>query len=142
LKGKIFWLSASGMIIINIFLTNHLYTTLLQYQAGSQAGRFIYSHSIPANDVVIYKMDDPLNSIQFYAQGSITSIETFPQMKNRNYMLTMDPGLKSLKENGYQYDVVQSGESFKVSELTGPFLNPKTRKAEVKNYYLIKLKRP
>ncbi len=51
LKGKIFWLSASGIILVNIFLTNHVYTTLLQYQAGSQLGRFIRIHAIKGNEV-------------------------------------------------------------------------------------------
>jgi 4-amino-4-deoxy-L-arabinose transferase-like glycosyltransferase len=141
LKGKLFWLSAGGMVIINIFLTNHMYSTLLDYQAGSQSGKFIHSHSIVPENVAIYKMDDPLNSIQFYAQGSIISIDTLPQLESREYVLTMEPGIKSLSANGYKFDVAMQAESFKVSELTLPFLNPKTRATEVKKYYLVKLRK-
>lgn len=138
--ARFFWLSASGMAFVNIVLTNHMYTTLLQYQAGSQAGKYIHAHNIPTSEVAIFKMDDPLNSIQFYAQGSIVSIDTLPQLQSRKYVLTMNPGLQRLKEGNYKYDVLYRNVSFKVSELTLPFLNPKTRHNEVKEYYLVRLK--
>lgn len=142
LKGRFFWLSACGMTIVNIFLTNHMYPTLLQYQAGSQAGKYIYRRGIPATDVAIYKMDDPLNAIQFYAQNSIVSIDTLPQLQNRKYVLTMEPGLKSIEKYGYAYVILMQKDCFKVSELTGPFLNPATRSNEVKRYYLVRIGKP
>ena len=140
LTGKLLWLSAAGITIVNLFLTNHLYPTLLQYQAGSQAGQYIHSHNITTTDVGIFKMDDPLNSIQFYAQGTVTIVDTITQLRDQHYLLTMDAGLQQLKENGYQYDIALQRQLFKVSELTGPFMYPPTRHNEVRNYYLVRLK--
>jgi 4-amino-4-deoxy-L-arabinose transferase-like glycosyltransferase len=140
LKGKILWLSASAMIIINIFLNNHVYPTLLQYQAGSQAGRYIHAQSIPSSEIAQYKMEDPLNAIHFYAQEIITGIDTLRDIGNKKYILTMDRGLNSIKQNGYAFDIVKQGPLFKVSMLTPEFINPKTRSTEVKNYYLVHLK--
>ncbi len=140
LKGKLFWLPAAGMIVVNIFLTNFFYHTLLHYQAGSQAGRYIRSNNIDPKDVGIFKVDDPLNSVQFYANGTIKGVDTLTQLQQTKYLLTMDAGLESLKRNGYSYTIMFSGDSYKVSELTLPFLNPNTRGSETKKYYIVKVK--
>ena len=140
LKGKLFWLSAGAMIIVNFFLTNHVYYTLLQYQCGSQAGRYIHSQSILPDEIAQYKMEDPINSIHFYSQGVVSGIDTLSGIHNRKYILTMDKGLNDLKQNGYAFDIVKQGGLFKVSELTPAFINPKTRAGALKNYYLVKLK--
>jgi len=140
LKGKIFWRTASAIIIVNIFLTNVVYTTLLTYQLGSHTGRYIHAHNIPPADIAIYKVNDPLNSLDFYACDTIRGIDTSTDLNGCKYLLTMDQGLAELKANSQAYDMVFQGEAFKVSELTPEFLNPKTRTKEVKNYYLVKLK--
>jgi len=140
LKGKIFWLPAIGMVIVNIFLTNHVYPTLLTYQAGSQLGRGIKYRSIPSDSVIIYKMDDPLNSINFYAQALIPATDTIIGIKNKKYVITMDNGLNSLLRNGYALDTIKYGPSFKISQLTPEFVNPATRNKATRNYYLLRLK--
>jgi 4-amino-4-deoxy-L-arabinose transferase-like glycosyltransferase len=140
LAGKLLWLPASGLIIVNVFLTNHLYYNLLQYQAGSQVGRFIYTNRIPTDSVFIYKMEDPLNAIHFYAQGVIHDLNTIENLTPSKHILTMDGGLNDLKQKGYSLDIEKQGSLYKVSELTPEFLNPKTRDNAVKNYYLVRLK--
>ncbi|MFI5195966.1 MAG: ArnT family glycosyltransferase [Chitinophagales bacterium] len=140
LKGKLLWLPAAGLIIANIFLSNYIYPTLLQYQVGSQVGRYINEQSIPPGAVAIYKMDDALNSLPFYAQDTISGIDTLTNTKGKKYLLTMDKGLNELKQMGLAYTIEKQGPLFKVSELTPEFLNPKTRNTVAKNYYLVKLK--
>jgi 4-amino-4-deoxy-L-arabinose transferase-like glycosyltransferase len=140
LKGKIFWLTASAMIIVNVFLNNIVYPSLLQYQVGSQVGRFIHRNAIPVDETDIYKVHDALNSVHFYAQGVLQDVDTTAHIQNRKYILTMDDGLKDLRNNGFTFDILKQGQSFKVSELTPEFINPKTRNSELKNYYLVKLK--
>ena len=140
LKGKLFWLPAAGMIIINVFLTNHVYNTLLNYQVGSQAGRYIYNNSIPSQDLLFYKMEDPLNSLNFYAQETINGTKTLSPVPDKKYMLTMDKGLQEMKLLGYNFDIIKQGKVFKVSELTPDFLNPATRDKATGNYYFLKIK--
>jgi 4-amino-4-deoxy-L-arabinose transferase-like glycosyltransferase len=141
LEGKLFWLPAAGMIIANIFLSGYVYPTLLQYQGGSQAGRYIHQHAIAANDIVVYKPEDPLNAIDFYARERVSSVDTLPQLLDKKYAFTMDKGLHILSENSVPFTVEKRGVLFKVSELTPGFLNPKTRSKEVRNYYIVKLGR-
>ena len=140
LTGKIFWRTASAIIIVNIFLTNAVYTRLLSYQLGSHAGRYIHTHGIPAPEIATYKVNDPLNALDFYACDTIRDIDTSTNLNGCKYLLTMDKGLAELKQNNRIQEIVFQGAAFKVSELTPEFLNPKTRNKEVKNYYLVKLK--
>ncbi len=140
LKGKMLWLTAGAIIIVNVFLNNVIYPTLLQYQAGSQAGRYIHNHAIPTNEVAIYKMNDPLNSIQFYAQGTLKGITYLTEFPDKRYLLTMDEGLTDLAKNGLSYELLKKGSAFKVSELTPEFINLGTRAKELKSYYLVRLR--
>ena len=140
LKGKIFWLTACAIIIVNVFLNNVIYPALLQYQAGSQAGRYIHSNHVPTDEVATYKVNDPLNAIHFYAKGKINGITYLTEFPTKKYLMTMDEGLNDLKKSGISYDLLKKGEVFKVSELTPQFINPKTRANEVKSYYLVKLR--
>ncbi len=140
MPGKVFMLAASGMIIANIFVTNHLYTTLLRYQVGSQAGRYIHDRSLPVDQVVTMGVDDPLNCLQFYAQGTIAGIDNPTQLAGRKYVLTMDKGLNELQQNGMNYKTLHHGPFYKVSELTPDFLNPATRSKVVKHFYLVEVR--
>jgi len=150
--GKLLWLPAAAMIMANIFVTNYLYYTLLQYQVGSQVGRYIKEHDVSSVGFVMYKMDDPVNSINFYANKTLTATDTLIELTGRSYVLTMDRGIAELKKAGYKeayndhsnicghsYYIIKKGEQFKVSELTAPFLNPRTRSTETKPYYLLRL---
>ncbi len=139
LQGKLFWLPAAGMIMVNIFLTNQFYYRLQEYQVGSQVGQYIHDNNITPTDVAVYRVSDPINSIQFYAGGTIKSIDTLTDLKDKHYLLTMKEGVDKLTAMGRSYTVADSGEFFKISELTVPFLNPATRGAEVKKYFFVQL---
>ena len=141
LTGKLVWLPAAGMIIANAFLTNYIYYALLQYQAGSQAGRYICGNHIPGKDFISFKVADPLNALSFYAGQLLSGTDTIVNIKGKKYVLTMDEGLKEMAQSGYSFDTIQQGVLFKVSELTPVFLNPATRGTAVRNYYLVKVKR-
>ena len=135
---KLLSVTVVGMLIVNVFLTNHVYKPLLGYQVGNMAGRYVREHNIDAKEIIAYKMHDPIVAMNFYAQGVIPLADTMTTIGNRKYVLTMDDGLEEIKKQ-YRYSVLYSGKLFKVSELTPEFINPKTRDKEVKNYYIIKL---
>ncbi len=136
LRGKMFWTGAVSIIIVNIFLTHHFYATLLQYQLGSQAGRYIRAH-LPANQVVAYDVHDPLNSLHFYAQNVISGDST--QMTPGKFVLVEKQGMDKLRARNATFDVVNKGVFFKVSELTPGFLNKDTRADNVNEYYIVKI---
>jgi hypothetical protein len=137
LTGKILWLPAAGIIIANLFLTNFIYHQLLTYQVGSQAGRYLKNKGISGKQLMVYKVADPLNSLFFYGESIYPGTDTFNNVVAFPYVLTMREGLDSLQQHGYHWEVLKKGTFFKVSELTGEFLNPATRAATLKDYYII-----
>jgi 4-amino-4-deoxy-L-arabinose transferase-like glycosyltransferase len=140
LQGKMLWLSAASMVIANIFLTNQVYYTLLQYQVGSQVGKYVRAYNIPSSDLTAYKFQDALIALHFYAGEVVGLTDTITNIGDRHYVLAMAPGLEELHKNGYSFDTLKQGRFYKVSELTPDFLNPRTRDKAVKTYYFVKLK--
>ncbi len=139
IQGKLLWVSAAGMMLLNIFVTHFFYYHLLQYQLGSQLGRYIKSENIPADKIIAYRVGDPLNSLPFYANRLIKRPDSLSNTPG-TYIITMDEGIHDLQQKGYPYEIERKGERFKVSELTLEFINPQTRAKAVNNYYLVKLK--
>lgn len=140
LSGKLLMLPAIGIVIVNAFLTNVFYYRLMDYQVGSQVGRYIKAEGIPARDVAVYRLEDPINSIQFYADGTIHGIDTTAYAHKNRYVLTMPKHLDALKADGISYTVLKEGAFYKVSELTPEFLNPETRSKAVKLYCLVEIR--
>ncbi len=139
LSGKLLMLPAIGIIIVNVFLTNVFYYNLMQYQVGSQVGRYIRTNGLPTKDIAVYRLDDPINSIQFYADGTIRGIDTSADVRKYKYVLTMPKHLDALNAQNVSYMVLKQGVFYKVSELTPDFLNPNTRDKAVKQYCLLKI---
>jgi len=141
LMGKLLWISAWGILFVNVLLTNYFYHNLLKYEVGATAGRFIKKNNINTDKVFAYRMKDPINALPFYAQGVIQKSDTpLAVLPKADYVLTMDSGLTELQTKGYKYEIAYQGKLFKVSELTPDFLNPNTRDKATSNYYLLKLK--
>lgn len=137
--GKMVWVSASAIIIANVFMTNHFYYELMKYQLGTQAGRFIRQSNISANEIAIYKPEDPLDALHFYAQSVIVEDTLTPPLGHA-YILTMKKGLHNIDSLQLGYTILSQGSYYKVSELTPAFINPATRSEVLQPYYLLKMK--
>lgn len=138
IAGKVFWLSASAVMLTNIFLTNYFYPNLLQYQVGSVAGNYIREQKMPLDKVAWYGLEDAHVALHFYARQNIPHGEDM--LQPGNYIVAGDEGIKQIQEKGIRYDVLKKGGWFKITMLTGKFLNPVTRDEVLKNYYIVKLK--
>ena len=140
-KGKILWGGAAAMLIINVFLTHIFYYRLLQYQVGTQVGRYIHNNNISANDVMVYRLHDPLNALHFYAQGVIRVFNnTYLPSATGKYVLTSEEGVQRIQKMGYRYEIMKQGDYFKVSELTPDFLGAASRYKATTHYLFIKVK--
>ncbi|RYD54955.1 MAG: hypothetical protein EOP56_17855 [Sphingobacteriales bacterium] len=136
-RSKFFYMSVAGVMLANVFLTHYFYRNLMQYQVGSQVGRYITKNNIDPKEVKFKSIDNALVSLHFYANHLIRDTGTFRPGK---YVLTTPPGLDTLKAEGHSYDIVNQGVYYRVSEVTPAFLNPQTRPEAVSTYHLIKLK--
>lgn len=136
IKNKIVWASAAAILIANVFMSLHFYPQLLTYQVGSQVGRYI-KQQMPNQPIAVYALEDPLNSLHFYANKLI---DTAHSLAPNQYILTMRKGLDSLQQQQIPFQIIRTGSYFPVSQLTPTFLNPKTRSEAVKPYYILQLK--
>lgn len=135
-SGKIVWVSASAIMIANVFMSLHFYPQLLKYQVGSEVGHYIKEH-LHDKKIDAFVPEDPLNSVCFYADKMI-GINDHPE-KN-DIILTMQKGLDSLNQQHISYKIITKGKYFSVSQLTPEFLNPATRKEATRAYYLLEVK--
>ena len=139
-RHKMFWMSATAMICLNIIATNHFYKTLLSdYQGSGAISRFILKNHIPTDKLSLFQFEDPAVGLDFYTKSIIPRNDTLkPSMPE--YILTCNSGLDSLAAHNRSYTTLFQGKMFKVSELTPTFINPITRDKALKSFYLIKLK--
>lgn len=141
MQGKMIWVGATVMILINIFLTHHFYYELMKFQVGTVVGKYIRQHNIPNNKIMVYRMGDPLNSLHYYANQviRIKREKGYLPSQTGDYILTEKEGLQELKERGFELQVILENELFKVSELKPDFMNPATRYKATSTYYFCKV---
>ncbi len=137
----IFLPAATGMILVNFFLTHYFYFELMKFQAGTQAGKFIYANDISAERIRILDVHDPLNSLHFYAQRVIAGVDTGNlAAQPGDYFLTQQHGLELLQRNDHQVDTLFHRQLFKVSQLKPAFLNHNARSSVLSDYYIVQVK--
>lgn len=139
--GRILWISAGTMIMINVFVTAFFYRPLMQYQLGSAVGRFLKAHDAKEGHVLSWRPDDPVSSVHYYAQLVVPETDTANVPgKSGDYIITNRKMLYAYDSAGKAYDVVKTGGFYKVSELSIDFLDPAQRDSALKYYALIKLR--
>jgi 4-amino-4-deoxy-L-arabinose transferase-like glycosyltransferase len=139
--GRILWISAGTMILINVFVTNFFYYPLMGYQLGNTVGKYLKARGAKEGEVIHWLADDPLNSVHYYAGLVVTKQDTL-NVPGRpgNYVLTRRHRLRSYDSAGKPYEILKTGGFYKVSELSGDFMNPATRDSALKYYALILLR--
>jgi hypothetical protein len=136
--ARLFWVSAAAIMLANVFITHHFYYNLLQYQLGSQLGRYIKTNKVNIDKLTLHKLDHPLNALHFYADKLI--ILDRATMHNDDYVLASNEGLIDIQRRQLPYQLLKEGVYYKVSELTPFFLSPAKRNVVVEKYYFLKLK--
>lgn len=136
-QQKLFWISLSTIIGLNIFLSLWFYPNLLQYQAGSVAGRYISDEKI--NQFYLYRFTGSTTCVHFYSKRIVTAVDSLQSVLKNTYLLTGEEGMQEIKTSGRSFEVIKAGRDFHVTALNGRFLNQKTRNEVTKAWYLIKL---
>lgn len=139
--GKMILAGATAMLLINVFLTHYFYYELMQFQVGNVIGQYIRNKNIPNHRILAYRMHDPLNSMHFYADRVIPVKNDAGYIPNGkgDFILTQQEGLKELEDRGFVLEPIIMGELFKVSELTGTFLNKASRREATSTYYFCRI---
>jgi hypothetical protein len=90
---------------------------------------------------MLYRMGDPLNSLNYYANQVIRVKREKGYLPSQigDYILTQKEGMNELKERGFELQILIENELFKVSELKPDFMSPATRKKATSTYYFCKV---
>ncbi|PKP32794.1 MAG: hypothetical protein CVT99_03755 [Bacteroidetes bacterium HGW-Bacteroidetes-16] len=136
--------SLFSILALNFVMATHFYPKLLNYQASSQLAfqmkEFGY---IPGQ--VCY-LDSHRPAFDFYYGHRVPDYKTImafdSALAQQPYLYTIafDHKADSICCPKYQIDTLLHRKGFKVSQLTLPFLNYRTRPRVLKDYFLLKVK--
>lgn len=126
----------------NFALNAHVYPQLFTYQSPAAVARYVLEKGINQNQFYHYKTY--MYSLDLYSRKIIPSLtETgtlqSPVAGSTYWVYTNEEGLNIIRALQVQPQVVTTFDHFHISQLTLPFLNPKTRAKAVEKRYLIKV---
>ena len=139
--GRSFWMA----LLAFFFLNCCLYPAVLRYQAGMAAGDYI-RHQVPGCNVLYMPEKGPENySIEFYSPCPVQriSLDSLPARLGRDdAFFFITPAFSDvLLRMGYQIDLLRSFPNFHVSQLSGEFLDYRTRQRSVEWFELVRINR-
>ncbi|MGM9477892.1 ArnT family glycosyltransferase [Pedobacter sp. GSP4] len=126
---------------IMVFLSAFFYPSVLKYESGMQAGKWLQENYPNAKASVLMHPD--AYSFDFYANGepqyfwSYEALDKFNAKKDL-VIYTPESELQRLKTE-YHAEVLKSFEYYHITKLTGKFINPKTRAQVLEHFYLVKI---
>ncbi|HET6254116.1 MAG TPA: glycosyltransferase family 39 protein [Puia sp.] len=135
--ARSFWLA----LLVFSFVNFVLYPAILHYQAGTQAGRWIERHE-PGAAAVYLLQEAPVNySIEFYSPIPVrrVPIDSLSGVTAMGPALVFAPAAfaDTLIRHGFQAVILQPFPNFHISQLTGEFINARTRPLVLEKYSLI-----
>lgn len=139
--GRNFWLA----LLVFAFVNFLLYPAILQYQAGTQAGRYADTLTPSARVSPFYMLQEaPVNySFEFYCRQPVLRIpmDSLPLTPAGSFVYVFAPsGFRdSLQKKGYTVTAMHQFPNFHISQLTGAFLNYRTRAAVLEQYAILRV---
>ncbi|HTI94544.1 MAG TPA: glycosyltransferase family 39 protein [Puia sp.] len=127
-----FWMA----LLVFSFVNFILYPAILQYQAGTQAGRFIAGSKGP---VYMFQEAPSVYSFEFDCPLPVERISMRDLPVSGGPVLVFAPTAfaDSLARRGYHTEEIRQFPNFHVSQLTGEFLNYRTRKDVLQSYSIL-----
>jgi len=135
---KLIYSALLTMIGVNFVLNTHFYPTLLTYQAGSVAGKYLARLEQRPE---VYSFQLISHGFDFYS-GQVAPAIDANSLKNNPgiWVYTSEAGKREIEVLGIKHAVVKSFTRFHVTGLTMTFLRPSTRRSALTERYLIEIK--
>ena len=141
-----FWLA----LLVYSFVNFLLYPAILQYQAGTQAGRYVNGMKSPAPIYIPWEAPDNF-SFEFYCDSPVRRIP-MNELRLRSggrggrgggSALIFAPSTfsDSLHQRGYTVRTIHEFPNFHISQLSGKFLYFRTRDSVLEKYALLEVTR-
>lgn len=135
------WLPAFVAIVgANLLINALLYPQILNYQAGSQAARYIRKEGFPVEKV--YGYGDVGRSMDVYLHKDMELMEGNRPVQeyistSDLYLYAMPHALEQMDDANIQYELLKEFEIIHVGRLSLMFINPQTRSQVVGKRYFV-----
>jgi 4-amino-4-deoxy-L-arabinose transferase-like glycosyltransferase len=129
-----------SIIGINIFLNTAIYPSIIQYQIGSTAAAIVEEKKIPKNKLQVLAFY-PGHSFHFYSNYTYSHVIAIDSLQPNAYALCISDSVLAIQKKFPKSTIVYEGESYGVTQLSLPFLNPATRSKEVGHYSIVKVEK-
>lgn len=136
---KLFGPMSMAFLYVGMVVNFWFYPTLLHYQASSEGGKWLQQNASDQPCYYFDLQDQSTHALHFYSKKvvpSLTSLDQLPVDKPV-YIYTTQSGLEVIQASGLNPLIHQELSSFKVTHLSGPFLNPATRKETLEKHYIL-----
>ena len=125
------------IIGINVFLNTALYPTLLSFQKGSAFADYVNQNNIDKNRIVMLS-ENVGHSFSFYSQH-IYPRRSSAQIQSGDLVIARKDSLPVMQQRFNNIKLIKQVNTFGVTGLTLPFLNPATREKELTPYVLVRV---
>jgi hypothetical protein len=127
---------------VNLLLNTHFYPSLLKYQSGTQAARYIHRHDIPKDHVYIYKE-------HFFTMDTGLK-HTVPVLSSKKELVSQlaedvpvwvfisERDIEDIRSEFREAVIEKEFDHFHVTRLNIRFLNPESRASALKKRYLVR----
>jgi 4-amino-4-deoxy-L-arabinose transferase-like glycosyltransferase len=133
-----YWLA----LLVFSFVNFVLYPAILRYQAGTQAGRWIERFE-PDAPALYLLQDAPVNySVEFYSPVPVRRVPMDSLPAEPTLIFAPARYADTLARRGFHHSNLQAFPNFHISQLTGEFLNARTRDKVLENYSLFTCSKP
>lgn len=128
--------------IVNLYLNQVFYPSLLKYQAGSEAAMWINEHNTQ-NLPVVQMNEDMTTPFEFYINGEAKTLSggaITRQVGKTVIVFGSKAYISTLTAKGWQVKPLKSFERYWISRLKPSFLNRATREKELTEMQVVLLK--
>ena len=138
--ARSFWMA----MLVFSFVNFVFYPGILQYQAGTVAGRDVARLRLSAAEPVLLLQEGPLSySFEFDCPGAVgrIPIDSLAPILSSGEAIVFAPAVfaDSLRLRGYVASPLGTFPNFHISQLTGEFINYRTRASVIKRWELMRV---
>ena len=135
---NLIWISSVVSLILYAFLMTHFYPSILPYQSGAKAARIVneqYNGQGHLIDNKTRRFD-----FEFYLDNLVerVKIENIKEATDAVFY-SNSKELKKLNELGVNYQILEEIDSYPISRISLPFLDPEKRAGVLEKKYLIQI---
>jgi len=135
---KLFLISTIIFLNIYSFLFTHFYPTILEYQGGVSAARFVNSNYTGKGSLIDSRKKS--FGFEFYQKESFKRVDSLLINNEKGRIFYLDKKEYDLfLRNNISFKVIKNIDNFHVSKINGTFLNKNTRNKALKKHYLVEI---